>query len=78
VLGRPLADITVADVVEAVEENNHHKETPPDAGAEGESGGEVPAMRESQLLWNRLSQRVHGFLATITLEDVVGGNGILN
>lgn len=61
-LARPPAEITLREVVEAVE-------GPLDAMADGEAGL-PPSPLRPDFLWRDLAERVGGVLAELTLEDV--------
>jgi len=63
-LGRPAADISVAEIVEAVD----------DTIAGGAEAAETPDMPPDQRdLWRELGEQVRFFLSAITLQDVVDG-----
>jgi Rrf2 family iron-sulfur cluster assembly transcriptional regulator len=63
-LARPAAAITVAEVVEAVE----------DTIAGGPEGGDSAAMPQDQRdLWQALAEQVRFFLSAISLQDVAEG-----
>ena len=63
-LGRPAAEITVAEIVEAVD----------DSIAGGGEAAETPDMPADQRdLWRELGEQVRFFLSAISLQDVVDG-----
>lgn len=71
-LARPLSEIRVSEVLEAVEESVSAMET--GAGASGAVSGSQ-AQSLTNRLWEGLSAHVYVFLHQTTLEDVAG-NGL--
>jgi Rrf2 family iron-sulfur cluster assembly transcriptional regulator len=67
-LGRPAADIAVADIVEAVEEPL--RATRCDEGSPGCLAGERCLTHD---LWHELGSQISLFLRSVTLADVVEG-----
>jgi Rrf2 family iron-sulfur cluster assembly transcriptional regulator len=71
-LTRPLADINIADIVLAVDEPLHatrcSEQTGPKAGKGCMAGGERCLTHN---LWAALGRQIEGFLAGVSLEDVV-------
>ena len=68
-LARPAAEITVAEIMTAVDERLNAMGCEGAIG-EGCGGGEAQCLTHD--LWERLSAHVHVFLARTTLADVVG------
>jgi Rrf2 family iron-sulfur cluster assembly transcriptional regulator len=69
-LGRPAARLTVADIVDAVEEPIRATRCTGDGGCLRTADGQ-PAQCRTHVLWSELGQQIRLFLAGITLEDVV-------
>lgn len=69
-LGRPAARLTVADIIDAVEEPIRATRCAGDGGCLRTRHGE-PAQCRTHVLWSELGQQIHLFLAGITLADVI-------
>ena len=64
-LRRPATEITIAEILHAVDERVT------DASQPGEAEGEHRELPRSVQLWHRLSNRIHDYLNSITLADAV-------
>ena len=69
-LSRPPAELAIADVISAVDEKLDTRRC---GGAEDCQNEERCLTHE---LWSDLSDRIHTFLANITLEDVMKSSGV--
>lgn len=68
-LTRPAAEIMVADVMRAVEEDTRMTRCHGDAGAG--CVGEHRCLTHG--LWDALGEHIHGFLSHVSLDDVLAG-----
>lgn len=71
ILGRPAEDITLADVMLSVDEPLHATRCAPRATSGCLGKGHRCALHE---VWEELSQRIYGYLASVSLADVVNGS----
>lgn len=62
-LGRPAAELTVADILAVME-------PPPPPPRTAESGDEAPIARMGDTLWDAFDACVHSYLASVTLESL--------
>jgi len=71
-LTRPLADTNIADIVLAVDEPLHATRCSEQTGAKAGKGCMASGERcLTHNLWDALGQQIEGFLAGVSLEDVV-------
>jgi Rrf2 family protein len=68
-LGRPAAEITISDVMAAVEEDTRMTR----CSGTGETGCASGAKCLTHDLWDALGEHIHAFLARTTLADVLAG-----
>ena len=71
-LGRPAAEVTVAEIIDAVDEPIHTTRCTGDAGCMvNPEGGQTHC--RTHALWRDLGQHIRQFLSAVSLADVVRG-----
>lgn len=71
-LGRPAAEISIAEILVAVEEGTQMTRCVPGGGCLGEQ------RCLTHHLWDALSQQIASFLGNVTLDDVINGGAELD